>query len=282
MRVRQQLQFLLVVVYVSVCLWLLPPVQAGPPGKIVNDAQLREAVAQAVRMTHPGAADASVKIQPRADLDEDLSRIAGKAGGNVSFFETATAPAVPAAKDDPVWAVVSGDSPQESYKLYSFDNSESFEQSSQEFNRLISQLALSLDNKKAASLAQFFLGCCNRGTHGEIVADEDLLHHTVEREYLNAYGDVWRTLEAFTEWWQGYQHSTFQFPLPVIPERGGAYRITMETVVTSFGMHPQLQQWNFELSADGSVRVLSVQAIYPKESRWLSYDFRSTIGPAIR
>jgi hypothetical protein len=104
----------------------------------------------------------------------------------------------------------------------------------------------------------------------------------VEREYLNAYGDVWRTLEAFTEWWQGYQQSAFRFPLPVIPERGGAYRITVATVVTSFGMHPQLQQWNFEISADGSVHVLSVQPIYPKESRWLSYDFRSTIGPTIR
>jgi len=279
MRVRQPLQLLFAVICVSLCLWLLPPAQAGPPGKI-NDAQLREAVAQAVRMTHPDADGESVKIQPRADLDQDLSRIAGRAGGNVSFYETATAPTLPAAKDDPMWAVISGDSPQASYTLYSFDNSESFEQSSQEFNRLISQLALSLDNNQAASLAQFFLGCCNRGTHAEIVADEDLLHHTVEREYLNAYGDVWRTLEAFTEWWQGYQRSAFQFPLPVIPEAGGAYRITVATVVTSFGMHPQLQQWNFELSHDGKVRVLSVQAIYPKESRWLSYDFRATIGPS--
>jgi hypothetical protein len=108
------------------------------------------------------------------------------------------------------------------------------------------------------------------------------LHHTIEREYLHAYGDVWRTLEAFTQWWQGYQQSAFQFPPAVIPESGGAYRITVETVVTTFGMHPQLQQWNFELSSDGEVHVLSPQAIYPKEGRWLSYDFRSTIGPTIR
>jgi hypothetical protein len=281
MRVRQQLQLLVAVLYVSVFLWLLPPVQAGSPGEI-NDAQLREAVAQAVRISHPRATDESVKIQPRADLDEDFSKITGKTNGNVSFYETATGPAVPTAKDDPVWAVVSGDSPQESYKLYSFDNSESFEQSSQEFNRLISQLTLSLDNDKAASLAHFFLGCCNRATHGEIVPNEDILHHTIESEYLRSYGDVWRTLEAFTEWWQGYQHSAFRFPPAVIPEDGGAYRITVETVAASFGMHPQLQQWNFELSSDGKVHVLSVQAIYPKESRWLSYDFRSTIGPSGR
>jgi hypothetical protein len=148
---------LLAVIYVSLCLWLLPLVQAGPPGKI-NDAQLREAVAQAVKISHPGAADASVKIQPRTDLDEDLSKIAGKASGDVSFYETETAPAFAAASNDPVWAVVSGDSQKGSYKLYSFESSEGFEQSSHEFNRLISQVALSLDNHKAASLAQFFLG----------------------------------------------------------------------------------------------------------------------------
>jgi hypothetical protein len=262
------------------CPWLLPPVQAGPPAKI-NDAQLREAVTQAVRMTHPGDPDQAVKIQPRADLDEGLSRIAGKASGNVSFYETASSPAVAAASDDPVWAVVSGDSLQGSYKLYSFESSDGFEQSSREFNRLISQLALSLNNDQAASLAHFFLGCCDRGMRGEIVADEDLLHHTIEREYLQAYGDVWRTLEAFAQWWQGYQQTKYQFP-PAVKAANGAYRISIEAVVANYGMHPQLQQWNFELSPDGKVNVLSVQPIYPKESRWLSYAFRSTIAPSVR
>jgi hypothetical protein len=279
MRVRQQLQLLFAVVYLSFCLWLLPPVQAGPPDKI-NDAQLREAIAQAVRLAHPEIIDTSVKIQPRADLDEGLSRIAGRASGNVSFYETPTAVAVAAASDAPVWAVISGDSPRESYKLYSFEISDGFEQSSHEFNRLISQLALSLDNDKAASLAHFFLGCCDRGMRGEIVANEDLMHHTVERAYLQAYGDVWRTLEAFSQWWQGYQQTDYQFP-PAVRLATGAYRISIEAVVVNYGMHPQLQQWNFELAPDGKVNVLSVQPIYPKESRWLSYDFRSTIAPSV-
>lgn len=276
MRVRQQLQVLFAVLYVAVCLWLLPPVQAEPPGKI-DDAQLREAVAQAVRLAHPEIIDTSVKIQPRADLDEGLSRIAGRASGGVSFYETQTAAV---SDSDPVWAVLSGDSPRESYKLYSFEISDGFEQSSHEFNRLISQLALSLNNDQAASLAHFFLGCCDRGMRGEIVANEDLLHHTVEREYLNDYGDVWRTLEAFSQWWQGYQETTYEFP-PAVKAANGAYHISIEAVVANYGMHPQLQQWNFELAPDGKVNVLSVQPIYPKESRWLSYDFRSTIAPSI-
>jgi hypothetical protein len=280
MRVRQQFQLLFAVLYVAGCLWLLPPVQAGPPGKI-NDAQLREAVTQAVRMTHPGTAEEFVKIQSRADLDAGLSKIAGKASGNVSFYEAASSPAVATASDDPVWAVVSGDASQGSYKLHSFASSDGFDQSSHEFNRLISQLSLSLNNDQAASLAHFFLGCCDRGMRGEIVGDEDLLHHTIEREYLQAYGDVWRTLEAFSQWWQGYQQTTYEFP-PAVQKEHGDYRISIEAVVVNYGMHPQLQQWNFELSSDGKVNVLSVQPIYPKESRWLSYDFRSTIGPSIR
>jgi hypothetical protein len=280
MRIRQLLQLLMfAALYVSLCLWLLPPVEAGPPGK-VTDVQLREAIAQAVKLAHPGVGDESVKIQPRLDLDEDLSKIAGKASGNVSFYETQTAPAVASAGDDPVWAVVSGDSLQASYKLYSFESSDGFQQSSQEFNRLISQLTLSLEGDKAASMAHFFLGCCNRGMHGEIVPDEDLLHHTVERDYLQIYGDIWRTLEEFTEWWQGYQQSGFQFP-PAVRAGNGAYLITVETVVVSFGMHPQLQQWSFALSPDGSVSVLSVEPIYPKSNRWLSYDFRSLIAPSV-
>ena len=134
------------------------------------------------------------------------------------------APDIATKTENPVWAAVSSDSLQESYKLYNFDSSDGIEQSSQEFNRLISQLALSLDDDKAASLARFFLGCCNRGTRGEIVPDEDHLHHTVERDYLQVYGDVWRALEAYTEWWEDYQQSAFEFPAAVKLE-GGAYRI---------------------------------------------------------
>jgi hypothetical protein len=280
MRIRQLLQLSFAMLYVAVCLWLLPPVEAGPPGK-VTDVQLRAAIAQAVHLAHPGAGDETVKIQPRLDLDEDFSRITGKASGNVSFYETEAAPIVTSGSQNPVWAAVSGDSVQESYKLYSFESSDGFQRSSQEFSRLISQLTLSLDDDKATSMAHFFLGCCNRGTHGEIVADEDLMHHTVERDYLQIYGDVWRTLEASVDWWQGYQKSAFHFP-PTVRAGNGAYLITVETIVASFGMHPQLQQWNFALSPDGRVTVLSAEAIYPKESRWLSYDFPSRIAPSIR
>jgi hypothetical protein len=46
-------------------------------------------------------------------------------------------------------------------------------------------------------------------------------------------------------------------------------------------MHPQLQRWEIAVSSDGSVRVLTMDSVFPKQSRWLSYAFRSTVDPRI-
>jgi hypothetical protein len=277
---RRQPQWLLPVLCLGAFPWLIQPVKAGPPGDLGNDAQLRQAIAQAAQIAHPGAAEQSVTIRARYDLDEDLSKISGKAA-HVSFYEAGPPPAGALADNDSVWAVLSRESPREPYGLYDFENSAGLQQSSREFNRLISQLSLSVTNDQAVGLAHFFLSCCAAGTPGEFVADEDMLHHTVERAYLQVYGDVWRTLEAFTDWWQGYTASAFQFP-PAVQAEGGGYHITVERIVVTSGMHPQLQQCSLDISRDGTVRVLGVESIYPKQNRWLSYDFQSAIGPQIR
>ena len=132
-----------------------------------------------------------------------LSQIAGKTTGRVSFYSFYD---VDSSSDDgSLWVVVPGDSPLGSDELYSFESSDSLGQSSEKFNRLLSHLALSVPNDKAASVARLFLGCCVRETHGETVSDEDVLRHSVERYYIRIYGDVWRALEAYTQWWQAYQ-----------------------------------------------------------------------------
>src|ERR1700733_7568898 len=67
-------------------LLLLPRLQAAPAGT-ANEATVRAAVAEAVAISHPGAADqAALKILSRGDLDQDLSKISPK-GGDVSFYE---------------------------------------------------------------------------------------------------------------------------------------------------------------------------------------------------
>ena len=119
---------------------------------------------------------------------------------------------------------------------------------------MVSRLALSLSNEKAASLARLFLGCCVRETHGETVSDEDSLRQPVERYYIRIYGDVWRALEAYTQWWQAYQKEAVPLPPRVVVE-GGVRRITLERLILSFGMHLQLQRSEIAVSSDGSVRV---------------------------
>ena len=217
-------------------------------------------------------------MSERDDLDDELSQIASKTGGRVSFYSFYD---VDSSSDDgSLWVVVAGDSPLKSDELYSFESSDSIGQSSEKFNRLLSHLALSIPNERAASIARLFLACCVRETHGETVSDENVLRHSVERYYIRIYGDVWRALEAYTQWWQAYQKVAVPLPPRVVAD-AGFRRITLERLILGFGMHPQLQRWEIAVSSDGSVRVLAVDSIFPKQSRWLSYAFRSTVDPRI-
>jgi hypothetical protein len=261
------------------CLWFsqLLPVEAAGANQS-SDNRVREAVKQAVALAHPGANVDELSMSDRNDLDEELSQIAEKTSRPVSFysFYDMGSPS----DDGSLWVVVSGDSPVGSDELYSFESSDGVEQSSQKFNRLLSHLALPIRDEKAAHIARFFLGCCVRRAPGETVTDENGLRHSVERYYIRIYGDVWRALEASTEWWQGYEKSAAHLTPTVVVE-GGVRRIILERLILSFGMHPQLQRWDVAVSLDGSVRVLAVESIFPKQSRWLSYAFRSTMAPQI-
>ena len=251
---------------------LLPLAHAAPAA--ANEATLRAAVAQAVAIAHPGASDPSVlKILSRGDLNSDLAKISLK-GADVSFYE-APAPAANPNGDHSIWAVVSHDSPLEPYGLYDFESTQRLDESAKEFNRMVSQLGISVTNTNADELAQFFLSCCALGDPGDVVASEDTLHHSVERDYMQAFGtDVYRALSSFSEWWQGYTASRYEFPPAVETDNGGRFRIAVERVVLNFGMHPQLQQCDFEISQNGTVQIGTVEPIFPKQERWLSYDSR--------
>jgi hypothetical protein len=243
------------------------------PGSNPNDATLRAAIEQAVAIAHPTAADQpALKILSRDDLDDGMSKISAK-GGDVSFYE-ANAPSPALAGDHSVWAVVSHDSPLEPFGLYDFEGSNGLQQSSQEFNRLVSQLELSVPNEKATDVARLFLACCVLDEPGEVVASEDTMRHGVERDYMQIFGqDVYRALAASGDWWQGYAASAYAFP-PAQTTSGDSSHVTLERIVLKFGMHPQLQQYDLEIARDGSVHSVTVQTIFPKEDSWVSFDPR--------
>jgi hypothetical protein len=255
---------------------LLPPTQAAQANHN-RDTQKREAVRHAIELAQPNANVDELEMSERDDLDDELSQIAGKTTRRVSFYSFYDVDS--SADEGSLWAVVPG-SPRGSDELYSFESSDSLGQSSEKFNRLLSHLALSIPNDKAASIARLFLGCCVRDTYGEIVSDEGGLRHTVERYYIRIYGDVWRGLEAYTQWWQAYQKEAVALP-PKVEVDAGVRRITLARLILGFGMHPQLERWEIAVSSDGSVRVLAVDSVFPKQSRWLSYAFRSTVDPRI-
>lgn len=239
-----------------------------------SDNPLRGAVRQAVELAYPGVNVDQLNLSERDDLDSELSQIAAKTTLPVSFYSYAMDSS---ADDGSLWVVVLGNSPLGSDELYSFENSDGIEQSSQKFNRLLSHLTLSLSNEQAARVARFFLACCVRGTPGETVTDEIGLRHSVERYYIGLYGDVWRALEAGAEWWEGYQKNALPLS-PTLAVEGGVRRIVLNRLVVSFGMHPQLQQWHLAVSSDGNIRVLAVDSIFPKQRRWLSYAFRTNLA----
>jgi hypothetical protein len=259
------------------CLLQLPRVRAAGVNP-ASDNQLRQAVKQAVELAHRGTNVDQLSMSDRNDLAEELSHIVGKTTQRISFYSFYNTDS--SSDDGSVWVVVSGNSPLGSDELYGFESSDGVQQSSQKFNQLMSHLALSISNEKATSIARFFLGCCVRWAPGETVTDEIDLRHSVERYYVGIYGDVWRALEAGSQWWQGYEKSGVRLT-PTIVVEGSVRRIMLQRLILSFGMHPQLQQWHVAVSSDGSVRVLAVQSIFPKQDRWLSYAFRTTLAPQI-
>jgi hypothetical protein len=263
---------------VCACLWLSqsPSVQAARANG--SDSQVREAVRHAVELEHPDADVDRLRVLERDDLERELSHIAGKMARPISFYSLHD---IDSASDDgSLWVVVSRDSPQGSDELYSFENTDGTEQSTEKFNRLLTHLILSIPNEKATSIAQLFLSCCVRGSLGETVIDEEGLRYSVGRFYSRIYGDVWRALEAYTQWWEGYEKAAVHLTPTVVVE-GGVRRIILKRVLLTFGMHPQLQRWEVAVSSDGSVSVLTVEPIFPKKTRWLSHAFRSTIEPQI-
>jgi hypothetical protein len=257
-----------------VCLGLsqLPRLEAAEAN--AGEDQMRQAVRQAVELAHPGANVDELNMAHRDDLDEELSQLSGKTKLPIAFYSFYGVDS----DDGSVWAVVSANSPQGSHEIYSFEDSDGAEQSSQKFNQMLSRLGLAVPRDKAPTLARFFLGCCVRGAPGENITDQTSLRHAVERFYIRVYGDVWRALEAGTDWWERYEKTAVPLTSTVMV-RDGVRQIVLNRLVLSFGMHPQLQQWRLAVSSDGSIRILAVDSIFPRQRRWLSYAFRTNLAP---
>ncbi len=256
-------------------LLLLPgaqaPIRAQRADYLLRENQAREVAEQTVRKADSGSRDDLLRTRRREDLEELLSTIEeNKPARNVYFYEIHSPPRT-GLDPDSVWVVAVARSTREVYELYGFEASGGSNGSSQEFDRLIAQLKLSVPKEKATSFASFFLGCCVGGEFSETVLDEEGLRHAVQRYYFATYGAVRRALEAYVQWWEGLQVNA-PAVAPTVRFEDGRYHIVLKRILLVVGTHPQLQQWDLEISPDGKVRILAVQSIFPKGARWLFLD----------
>lgn len=251
-------------------LGLAAPVQAQR-AHLLTDEQAREAAEQALSKAAAISNNQPLKIYRRADLEQFLWTVEEKKPvRDVYFYEVQSSPRR-ASDASSVWVVAVAGSTREVYQLYGSESQRGANETAQEFNRLISQLALTVPKEKAASFARFFLGSCAGEEPEEIMLDEERLRHAVERYYFGAYGAVWRALEAYGMWWKGFQ-TTVSPVEPSISLENGRYRVLLKRLLIGGGRHPQVQEWDLEISPRGEVSVLAIQPIFPKEPRWMFYD----------
>ena len=151
-----------------------------------------------------------------------------------------------------------------------------------EFNRFASELALSLSKSELTNFAAFFLETTIPFRPGEIVLDQDTLRESVGRQYFTAYDEAWRSIDAYSRWWHVFLDSETEAGMAPRAEiePDGRYRVTLNRVVTSEGAHPQVQQWQVEISPAGNVQLTSMRTIFPKTPRWIFYDSPQTANVA--
>jgi hypothetical protein len=237
---------------------------------------IREVAERSVEKARSGSSNERLNMRRRPDLEELLLTLeAKKPVKDVYFYEIESPPGM-VSEASLVWIVAVARFRQEAYRLYSFLGSAGSNAPSQEFNRFTSELALSLPQEKAASLARLFLGSCVDGEAKQIVLDDEMeLRLAVQNYYFSTYGDVWRALDAYARWWQSFQAHAPALAPSVAIGKNGRYRIVLSRLLTFAGKHPEVQEWELEISREGEIRVLAMQLIFPDQPRWVFYDLDS-------
>lgn len=249
------------------------PVQAQQSDPLTD--VVREVAERSVPI-RPGASTERLSIRRRQDLEELLVTLtAKKSVKDVHFYEMQSPPGT-VSDSSLVWVAAVAPFAKKAYDLYSFLGSAGPNAPSQEFNRFTSQLALSIPEEKATSLAALFLESCFEGDAEETVLDGDMaLRLAVQNYYLATYGDIWRALEAYSQWWRSYQMHAPALAPTVAIDKDGRYRVVLNRMLTFVGKHPQVQRWELEISREGQIRVLAMRLIFPDQPSLVFYDLDS-------
>ncbi|HXP79063.1 MAG TPA: hypothetical protein VN976_04100 [Verrucomicrobiae bacterium] len=253
--------------------------QASPEARLgtwtpLSIEQVRDTASLTLPRSESGVDAKLVKVTRRPDLEYLLSTIVQRRGSQGLFLYQVEIPSQASYDGQWTWIVAVAARRQEAYELYSFESMERRANVAAEFNRFASELALTLSKSELANFAAFFLETTVPFRPGEIVLDQDTLRDSVGRHYFTAYDEAWRSIDAYSRWWHGFLDAETASELAPRTEiePDGRYRVTLSRVVTTDGAHPQVQQWQMEISPAGNVQATSMRTIFPKAPRWMFYD----------
>ena len=236
--------------------------------------QVRDAAVLAIPSLGLSADSRLLKVTRRSDLEELLSSIAEAKGiHGLSLFQVEM-PTQASFDGQWTWTVAAVARKAGAYELYSFESTGKRGDIAGDFNRFASQLSLSLSKDDLPNFAAFFLETAIPIRPGELVLDQDALRETVGRHYYAAYDDAYRSIDAYAQWWHRFLdgENVPELNPKAEMEADGRYRVTLNRVVTTEGAHPQLQQWQMEISTEGNVRTVAMRTVFPKAPRWMFYD----------
>jgi len=236
--------------------------------------QVKDAASLALLRSQLRVDSKLLKVTRRPDLEDLLSTIVESRGSRGFYLYEVEIPSQ-ASYDGPwTWIVAVAARKQGGYELYSFESVEKRTEVAAEFNRFASALSLSLSPLDLDNFATFFLETTVPFRPGEVVLDQDSLRDTVGRHYFTSYDEAWRSIDAYSRWWHGFLDADGVAELGprTEVEPDGRYRVTLNRVVTTEGAHPQVQQWQMEISPKGNVQATSMRTVFPKSPRWIFYD----------
>ena len=244
--------------------------------------QVRDAASLALPRSESRVDAKLLKVTRRPDLEYLLSTIVQRRGSQGLYLYQVEIPSQASYDGQWTWIVAVAARRQEAYELFSFESMGKRADVAAEFNRFASELSLSLSKSELANFAAFFLETTIPFRPGEIVLDQDTLRDSVGRHYFMAYDEAWRSIDAYSRWWHGFldAETASQLAPRTEIEPDGRYRVTLSRVVTTEGVHPQVQQWQLEISPAGNVQVTSMRTIFPKAPRWMFYDSPQQVNVA--
>jgi hypothetical protein len=236
--------------------------------------QVRDAASLALPRSEPRIDAELLKVTRRPDLEYLLSTVATRGGSQGLYLYQVEIPSQASYDGQWTWIVAVAVRGKGAYELYNFESMGKRADVAAEFNRFASELSLSLSKSELANFAAFFLETTIPFRPGEIVLDQDTLRESVGRHYFTAYGEAWRSIDAYAELWHGFLDAKTVSELEPRAEieRDGRYLVTLHRVVTTEGAHPQVQQWQLEISPEGNTQITSMRTILPKAPRWMFYD----------